>query len=263
MKNQTTTFWQLLLLAILVNVLAQAAHETGHLLVYQAYGRQPTWGFIGLVQRWGEAPLRPAEWTQTTGAEGETGWLRVSGLPEGKLEKLLAPAGGPLASLAFVLAGFWLMRPRHRPATREVGLMLALMMSFAITLYYLRSPLRSMGDEYDMAVQLGLPKAAVELFFAALFGVALALGLRTLAGWRERLTWLGAVFLGSVPTGLVLNWADGWIREGVNQGYPLTQPVFGYALPVLLVYLLAIGGIVWWKNKQSYLQERNSLTSAG
>ena len=43
-------FWSLLVLAMLVNILSQTIHETGHHLVYQVMGRDPVWGFTKLVQ---------------------------------------------------------------------------------------------------------------------------------------------------------------------------------------------------------------------
>ena len=38
--------WSLLILAILVNILGQAIHESGHNLVYQVIGHGPVWGVI-------------------------------------------------------------------------------------------------------------------------------------------------------------------------------------------------------------------------
>ena len=43
-------FIPLLILAILVNTLAQAAHETGHHIVYQVMGHEPVWAFTKVVQ---------------------------------------------------------------------------------------------------------------------------------------------------------------------------------------------------------------------
>jgi hypothetical protein len=43
-------FIPLLILAILVNILAQAAHETGHHIVYQVMEPEPVWAFTKVVQ---------------------------------------------------------------------------------------------------------------------------------------------------------------------------------------------------------------------
>lgn len=44
-KNVQLGFLPLLVLAMLVNILAQAAHKTGHHLIYQVMGHEPVWAF--------------------------------------------------------------------------------------------------------------------------------------------------------------------------------------------------------------------------
>ena len=237
------TFLRLLLLAVLVNILAQAIHETGHLLVYQAYRRSPTWGFIGIAQLWGVQPIDPEGWVKTSAPDGEIGWLRLGSPQSGKIERALSAAAGPLASLLSALIGLWLAAKSDRPGLRAAGLMLALLVSFVMGMYYLRSPLRSIGDEYDIAMQLGIAKAAVEIPFGLAFAACFVLGLRLLEGGRQRLKWIAAILMGGIPSGLLLSFADGWVRTMVNQGSPFVQPVLGYALPVLLVYLAALAGL--------------------
>ena len=56
---QKIGFWSLLILAMLVNVLGQAIHETGHSLIYQVMGREPVWGFTKIVQIWDTPPPNP------------------------------------------------------------------------------------------------------------------------------------------------------------------------------------------------------------
>jgi len=48
--------------------------------------------------------------------------------------------------------------------------------------------LRTGGDEYDIAVNLGFTKAIVEIPLALGYLACLALGLRELSTWRTRLT---------------------------------------------------------------------------
>ena len=234
---------------MLINVTAQALHETGHLLVYQAYHRNPTWGFIGLVQRWDTPPLNLNHWVKTSTPDGETGWLRLDTLPDSKIEQAEAAAAGPIASLLGVILGLWIAYKSDKLTFKYIGLMLALVISFSMVLYYLRSPLRSIGDEYDIATQLGIAKFVVEIPFALAFVLCFGLGLRLLYSWHVKLKWLGAIFLGSVTTGILLMIADGWVRELVNAGNPFFQSVFGYSLPVLLVYLIAFLGIFVWEFK--------------
>ena len=97
----TPRFLPLFFLAMLVNIFAQAAHETGHHLVYQVMGHEPEWGFTRLVQMSDTTPSNPGEWTPKTYPNGATNWLKVSSLPSGKAEEVAA-APGPLAALAFV-----------------------------------------------------------------------------------------------------------------------------------------------------------------
>ncbi len=240
---RSTSFWRLLVLAMLLNIVTQALHEAGHWSVYQAFDRGPVWGFIGLVQLWDKTPLHPEAWVETISPDGEQSWLRLSSLPSKGAEEAIGAAAGPLASLLGVILGLFLAHRSRQVATRQMGLMLALLGSFVMTLYYLRSPLRVGGDEYDIAVHLGVPKYVIEIPLGLAFLACLILGLRELGGWRARLTWLGAILLGSVPTGLLLMQADGLVRTQVDLGSTLFQPVFGFSLPVILVNGLALFGL--------------------
>jgi len=44
-KDIQLRFLTLLVLAMLVNILAQAVHETGHHMAYQMMGHEPVWAF--------------------------------------------------------------------------------------------------------------------------------------------------------------------------------------------------------------------------
>ncbi|MFT3890764.1 MAG: hypothetical protein QM730_03950 [Anaerolineales bacterium] len=105
------------------------------------------------------------------------------------------------------------------------------------------------GDEFDIASQAGISKGIVEVAFGLAFLLCFVLSLRQLDSWRIRLEWLLSVILGSIVTGILLNIADPWVRELVNQNSPLFQPVLGYSLPVLLTYLLVVAGISVWESK--------------
>ena len=235
-------FLQLTLLALLANILAQAAHETGHMLACHASRCEPTWGFIGLVQRWDEPPLHPENWLEFRAADGDIGWLRLSRYPQGDLNQAIFSAAGPIAGMMAAIFGLWLAYRKNSPT----GLMIALVSSLAASLYYLRNPLRPYGDEYDIAIALDLPQIAIVMFFALAFLACLGLGLRRLPAWPDRWRWLGAAFLGSLLSGLPLNLADGWLREMVNLENPFFLPVLGYSLPVLLIYVLAGLGVWLW-----------------
>lgn len=247
MKFGVLSFWRLLLLAMLLNIIAQTIHESGHWAIYQAFGRNPTWGFIGLVQQWGTPPLHPNDWLETTSPDGERGWLKLTSLPSSQLEEALAAAAGPLASLAGTLIGLAVSRSNRIPAmVRVIGLALALLLALVMTLYYLRSPLRSGGDESDLAAALGLSKLIVEIAFGLAFVACLIFGLRNLESGSTRFKWLSAILLGSVSTGLLLSLADGLVRAQVNLQNPFFNPILGVSLPVLLVNILALFALFFW-----------------
>jgi hypothetical protein len=246
MDHRKAGFWSLFFLAMLLACIAQAVHEGGHWAVYQAYGRGPVWGFIALVQR-DTLPSHPNEWQEITDADGGQSWLRLASLPNGATEKLLANAAGPLASLLGVVLGLLITRLGRNPVTKKISLAFALNSAITETLYYLRSPLRSGGDEFGAAMQLGIPKYGVEIPFALAFLFCLILGLRELAGWRTQLKWMAAILLGSVATGLILNLADAVVRAQVDAGNSLFLPVFGFSFPVFAVNSLAFLIVVlWW-----------------
>ena len=98
-----------------------------------------------------------------------------------------------------------------------------------------------------MAIQLNIPKALVEIPLALAFILSLAFGISLLESWHVRLKWLAAILAGSVSSGILLMCADGYVRESVNNASPFFQSVFGYSLPVLIVYLLAFFGIFIWQ----------------
>lgn len=254
MNSRKTGFLRLLLLAVLLNVVAQMIHEGGHWAVYQAYGRGPVWGFIGLVQMWGETPLHPAEWVKTADSDGEQGWLHLSSAVNSKAEDLISSAAGPLASLLGAVLALLLARRSRERSIRQIGLMLCLVTSFTMSLYYLRGPMRTGGDEFSVALSLGIPKAFVDIPLGLAFAACLVLALRELEDWKTRLVWLAVLLLGGIPVGLALNSADAIVRMQVNRGDPLFMPVLGFSLPVLMVDGLALGGLWLWRRARPVSQ---------
>lgn len=262
MQSPKLSFLRLFLLAFLINIAAQAIHETGHLLVYQIYGRNPTWGFIGLVQLWNTQPEDPSQWVETSTPEGEIGWLKLDSLPSEKSEIALIGAAGPLASLLCAGLGLFLAyKHNHTVVFKYTSLMLSLSTALTMSLYYLRSPLRVIGDEYDIAVYFDVNKIFVEIPLALIFISCIVLGLRLLSSWQARITWGLSCFLGSASSGILLMTLDGQVREAVNKGIPFFQSVMGYSMPVLIVYSLAffcIISIVLFFNNDFIFQRRSS-----
>jgi hypothetical protein len=253
MDNQKIGFLQLLALAMLVNVVAQAIHEAGHWTIYQAYGRGPVWGFIGLVQVWDAPPLHPNEWVETSSLDGERGWLRLTSPSGSKTESMLAAAAGPLASLLAAVLALIVTQRSKETRLKHLTLMLALMNSFLMSAYYLRSPLRTGGsDEADVAALLGIPKAWIEILFGLAFIVCFILSWRLLGNWRTRFKWLGILLLGSILSALPLVQADAVVRAQINLNNPFFQPILGFSLPVFIVNIGAVLLLwLWWQRGDS------------
>ena len=240
MTNRITKFRQLFILAMLLNILSQGIHESGHWAIYQAYDRGPVWGFIGLVQLSDTPPLHPDGWVPISSSDGSQSWFRLASAAVTKTEKALEAAGGPLASLLGAVMCLVLAYRSKNTPIKQMALMLALLISLVMALYYLRSPMRTGGDEIELAALLGVSRGWIEIPFAVTFVVCLIVGLRLLANWRERGKWLGAALIGSMVTGLLVNQVDGLVRSQVNLGNPIFQPVLGVSLPVLVTYFVVV-----------------------
>jgi hypothetical protein len=246
MKNKKLGFWHLLLLAMLLNILSQALHEGGHWAAYQLYGHKPVWGFTAIVQLWDTPPLHPQDWTALVTPQGEPYWLRMASPAGSRIEGSLSAAAGPLASLLGAVICLVVAARAKNVRLRQAALLMSLSISLTMGLYYLRSPMRTGGDESDVAYGLGIARIWIELPLAAGFVACLILGIRSLSGGRERWTWLGAALLGSLATGLPLALVDPLVRAQVNLDNPFFRPVLGFSLPVLVVNGLALLLVVVW-----------------
>jgi len=255
MDYRKINFWQLVVLALLVNFVGQAMHEAGHWAVYEALGLGPVWGFTRVVQIWDDVPpLHPNEWVETMAPDGTRGWERFSTAPS-KTENIIGLIAGPLASLLGVILGLSLMRFNRNPATKQIGLVLALIVSLLMSIYYLRGFSRASGDEYFLAGLLGIPKYFIDIPFCLAFITAVVLEVWALGDWRTNLKWIGAIIVGSLPGGLFLFYADDVVMTQVNQGNPLFLPLLGYSLPVVVVNAIILLALwLWWKqaNKVFY-----------
>jgi hypothetical protein len=250
MKNRTTlpsiNFLPLLILAMLVNTLAQTVHETGHHLVYQVMGHEPVWAFTKVVQMSETTPSQPEEWTQKTYPDGTTNWSRVSSLPTGNVEESASAAAGPLAGLLSAILGFFMARRSVSVTFKQGWLAYVLTISLVAVLYYLRAPMRTSGDEYDIAVNFGIAKGFIEFPLAHGYLTCLALRMGELSTWRTRFVWLGATLFGSILTGIPMASIDPIIITQVDAGNSWIQPVIGYSLPVFRTIVLTFFGVWAW-----------------
>jgi len=249
-KLHNIHFLSLLVLAMLVNILAQAAHETGHHLVYQVMGHEPVWAFTKVVQMSETIPSHPDDWTMKTYPDGGTNWLKVSSLPMEGAEEAFAAAAGPLTGLISAIFGLNMSRRCKKVTSRQTWLAFVLTISLVAVLYYLRAPMRTGGDEYDIAVNLGIAKAFVEISLAPGYLACLVLGLRELPTWHVRFGWLGTVLLGTILTGIPMAFIDPVIIAQVDAGNPLFQSILGYSLPVFITIILSFIGLWAWARWQ-------------
>ena len=226
---------QVVALMILMTVAAQYIHEIGHWSFYQALGRQPVWGFIGLVQVWGEAPVDQTGWTPTVSRSGEPGWLRISSALVSPLEEGLAAAGGPMASVLGVVFGLVLARRSRNEAYKAIGVGLVLTTAVAMVLYYVRSPWRNGGDEQDIVDVLGMARWPLDLGLGLYFAICCGIGLRELKTRGPKLLWMVTALVSGPLVGILLAVADGAVRQGAARGNPLFADVLGFSLPVALV----------------------------
>jgi hypothetical protein len=231
---------------MLVNILAQAVHETGHHLIYQVMGHEPVWAFTKVVQMSETTPSHPDEWTMKTYSDGATNWLKVSSLPTEGAEEAIVALAGPLLGLFSAVLGLVMSRRSRKITSKQAWLVYVLAISLVAVLYYLRAPMRTGGDEYDVAMSLGIAKTLVEIPLAFGYLACLVFGLRELPTWSIRLTWLGTILLGTIATGIPMVMLDQFIISQVDAGNPLVQPVIGYSLPVFTTIILTFFGVWAW-----------------
>jgi hypothetical protein len=251
MDYRKVGFWQLVLLTILLNFVAQTLHEVGHWAVYETLGLRPVWGFTGLVQIWDSLPLHSTEWIETIAPNGEKGWLRLAFAPT-RTEEIIMIAAGPLTSLLGVIFGLGLMRFYRNLAAKLMGLVLALIISIVMSQYYLRGFSRMGGDEYFLAGLLGIPKYIVDIPFCLAYITGIIIGLWELGDWRSRLKWLGTILLVSFPVGLFFMYANNLVQSQVNQDNPLFRPLLGFSLPVVVVNVIVILALWRWASKMDF-----------
>jgi len=252
MKTNTTSpalrFLPLFVLAMLVNILAQVTHETGHLLSFQLTGREATWVFTKVAQM-SEPPTNPAEWTEITSPDGSPSWTKVSSMPSGTGRAVVAVAG-PLLGLLGAAFGLVMSRRSNKVTSKQVWLAFVLNLSLVAVLYYLRAPTRTGGDEYDVAVNLGVAKSFIEIPLTLGYLACLVFGLFELPTWKIRFTWLGAILIGAIATALPMVLLDPFIITQVDAGSPWVQPILGYSLPVLITIVLTFIGLWAWTRWQ-------------
>ena len=241
-------FWKLVILAFLLNFVVQTIHEVGHWAVCEALGRGPVWGFTSLLQIWGDSPpIHPDQWIATTSPDGEKGWLHLTSALTKNEYNVMLPAG-PLASLLGVIFGLILMRRSRNSVTKQMGLVVALIGSLLMSQYYLRGFSRMGGDEYFLAANLGIPKYIIDIPFGLAFILGFIIAVYALGNWRTRLKWLGAIMIGSIPSGLFLINGNSVILAQVNKGNHLFRPLLGWSLPVFIVNVTVCFILwIWWK----------------
>jgi hypothetical protein len=240
-KKPAISFCTLFLLGLLLTFTAQWLHEIGHWMILRGFNRDPLWSFTKLVQVWEETPPNPEDWQKITTPEGETGWLKLAALPESDLEKALFPLAGPAASLLGLLGGLAAAAWSGKTVWRNFGRALAISIGLGMSLYYLRAPWRTGGDEIEFARAVGIAPWVPTVLLSLAFLGGFALALWTLPDWKSRIRWAGGLFGGSILAGICLFFLDARVIQGVLKNQALFQPFLGFSLPVFLLNALCTG----------------------
>jgi len=197
------------------------------------------------VAQMSELPINPAGWTEITSPDGSSSWTKISSMPSGT-ERTVMAAAGPLLGLLSAMIGLVMFRRSTRVTAKQIWLAFVLTISLVTVLYYLRAPMRTGGDEYDVAVNLGVAKSLIEIPFALGYFACLVFGLLELPTWKIRFTWLGAILLGAIATGIAMTFIDPVIIAQVNAGNPWVGHILGYSLPVFLTIVITFFGLWAW-----------------
>lgn len=121
MKLYNIRFLPLFILAMLVNILVQATHETGHHMVYQVMGHDPVWAFTKIVQLSETTPTNPNEWVEKINPDGTTNWLKLSAPITDRTGNAVASAAGPLAGLLGAIIGIVIARQSTKITRKQIG----------------------------------------------------------------------------------------------------------------------------------------------
>jgi len=159
-------------------------------------------------------------------------------------------AAGPLLGLLGAAFGLVMSRRSKKATSKQAWLAFVLSISLAAVLYYMRAPMRTGGDEYDVAVNLGIAKSLVEIPFTLGCLACLIFGLLELPTWKIRFTWLGTILIGAIATALPMVLLDPFIIKQVDAGNPWVQPILGYSLPVFITIVLTFIGLWAWTRWQ-------------
>ena len=172
---------------------------------------------------------------------GETGWLRLSSLPAGRAEWVVFLVAGPLAQVLAIAAGLAVAMRSPGPVRRTFGLMVALINAFGHFFYQLVSSLQGGGgDETLLGYYLGIPWPMIAALFGAAAGIGLVVSFYLLPSAKIRLKWGAALFLGTLPIGPLLMYANRQVIVNVDANNPWFRPLLGFSLPVLILGALSL-----------------------
>ncbi|MGQ4875641.1 MAG: hypothetical protein ACP6IY_16360 [Promethearchaeia archaeon] len=248
MKNlsnfRNLSFKQLIIFTILLSYLgAQRIHEIGHWLVLQLYGREPAFGFTGLIQLWGKVPQHPEHWTKYKDPiDGEEGWLYLDSLPQSSAEWVIMLAAGQIAQIIIIIIGLLIVKYAKKDLSKTFGLLLAMINSQGQIFYFIRKMLSGGvgGDEYFISFYLNISVYLIIIIFLSIHLIGFSLCIHIINDWKLSIKYILVIFLGIMPIGIILMLSDILVREQIDLGNPLFQPVFGFALPVLIIDVIFI-----------------------
>jgi len=98
-------------------------------LIYQILGYEPVWAFTKVVQMSETIPSHPDEWTLKTYPDGTANWLKVSSIPTGNMEEVVAAVAGPLLGLLSAVLGLVMSRRSMKVSSRQVWIIYVITIS--------------------------------------------------------------------------------------------------------------------------------------
>ena len=177
---------------------------------------------------------------------GGSAWLQTTSLPDSDLEWIVFFAAGPAIQILAIIVGLLIVRVAQKIKLRLFGLLLALVNSFGLGVYYGASFVRQIGgDELLLGKYLNLAPTVVAGVFAALALAGLVLALACLRARKER--WRMALYLplATLPQGPLIFSSNSLIREQVDAGNSIFLLNMGFSAPIYVLALLALAGVLW------------------
>jgi len=257
-SNSSHSFSKILLLTIVVMYFSVELHEAGHWTVLQLFGRGPTMGFAGIVQRWDSPPMQPEHWQKISYEEIGTGWLRIHSLPQSNTEWAIMLLAGQLVPLLLIALGIGVYHRFKDSPFVPLFLMTVFVnggMGFRRLLGLLQG---TKGDLYFLSLHIPVNPTLLTGIFIILQLTGFFWAWQQLSPHNRR-RWVIALFLTYLLVIMPLRFVDSYLRQQVNLENPWVLPVLGWSKAVLIVDLIMIFLIIrWWYWSKKRISNKNT-----